>query len=105
MNDNDQARPKDPDITTVKGGFAIGIVLHLICQGVFYGCQSAKERSPNDFLGAAAAVLLIGLTQWVYLVPAAIAAVATGRKAWAKGLLLCGAVTLLLNGICFVAVS
>jgi hypothetical protein len=43
----------------------------------------------------------IGISQFVYLIPAILIARAKGKRALMKGLLIGGALTLLLNGPCF----
>ncbi len=45
--------------------------------------------------------LAIGVTQLIYLIPAILIARARGHRGLMKGLLIGGALTLLLNGLCF----
>lgn len=46
-------------------------------------------------------VFIIGFTQLVYLVPAILIARSKGRRALMKGLIIGGALTFMLNGLCF----
>ena len=45
--------------------------------------------------------LFIGATQLIYLIPAILIARSKGKRGMMKGLLIGGALTLLLNGLCF----
>jgi hypothetical protein len=86
--------------TAGRGSVALGIVLliplHVVGQGVIFaiGMLTSEALGPVSLLG-------IGLSQLVYVVPAAVVAKRRGAPAVAKGLLIAAAVTFLLNAACF----
>jgi hypothetical protein len=82
----------------VVAGFFLAIGLHVAVLGGI-----ALMGIGSDILLSAAGVglLCIGATEWIYLIPAVIYARKRGRKALAKGILISGGVTALLNGACW----
>lgn len=82
----------------VAAGFGLGVLAHVVVVG---GLVALPRRGP-EILGARdMAVLVIGATQLVYLVPLVWIARRGGRRQLARGLVLLGAVTALLNAGCW----
>ena len=86
----------------VAMGIGLAFLLHLIQIPLTLGMgrwDTSIEGSFWAFIHLP--FLFIGATQLVYLVPAALIARAKGKRGLMKGLLIGGALTLLLNGLCF----
>ena len=96
-------RPPSADGGT-GSGIALAFALH-VCQlllapaAAFLGCRI--ERVPDCELVAFVPVLLIGVSQWLYIVPAILIARRTGRPGLAKGFVIGASITFLLNAACW----
>jgi len=85
------------DTRKVFAGFLLGIGSHLAWPVLglpFY-------RSGGWYLVIFVAAIWIGVTQWIYLLPLQFWLRKTSRPLQAKGVLIAGALTLLLNGACW----
>jgi hypothetical protein len=83
-------------------GVGLALLLHLLQLPLAYGLAHlglSIETALGVFTNLSP--LFIGVTQLVYLVPAILIARAKGKRGLAKGLLIGGALTLLLNGLCY----
>jgi hypothetical protein len=83
-------------------GIGLAFLLHILqiplAGGLGFLVSQWKPEIGVVFYGSP---LAIGVTQLVYLVPAIVFALMKGKKGLVKGLLIGGALTLLLNGLCF----
>lgn len=93
---------RHPASTSTGGQVALGFFGALGADLLFW-VAAANDSS------LVAMVLFIGLTQWLWLVPAAIYASAKGRRGIKNGILIAGALVFLLNatfwGVCFYGLS
>jgi hypothetical protein len=96
----DGTAPPDPDTGSVAGGIGLTLGLHVL----FFATLFVADRLFRPF-GAPYLFLLIGVTQLVYIVPVTFLAFRRGRASRAKGLIIGASATLLLNGLCWGALS
>ena len=80
----------------VLGGFLLGMFSHLV---LLIGLPF--NRNEGIYLAFFLAAIWIGATQWIYLLPLQFWLRKTNRPLQAKGVLMAGALTLLLNSTCW----
>lgn len=81
-------QPERNETGEVWKGIGLTLLLHLI-------------QIPIAALSGGVAVIGIGLSQLLYVVPAVIIAHRKGRKGLMKGIIIAAAITFLLNAACF----
>ena len=83
-------------------GFGLAFLLHLLQIPLTLGLWRLNVSIESTFGSLVNfPFVFIGGTQLVYLIPAALIARLKGKPGLMKGLLIGGALTLLLNGLCF----
>lgn len=91
-----------PDESTVLGGIALGITLQsLLIPMMNIGATIYANLVTPGITGLIIPIAFIGITQLVYIVPAALIARSIGHFALMRGLLIVAAVIASLNGACW----
>ena len=89
--------PIRPD--SIKAGVRTALLLHLAALG-FCLMISMMTRVIPTFGALLLPLIFVGLSQLVYLIPAAVMQKRRGRPQAMKGIILVAAITLLLNATC-----
>src|SRR6266853_1119781 len=88
---------------SIMAGVRIALLLHLAALGFCLGIY-IMSRVSTVFAILFVPLIFAGLTQLVYLIPAAVMQKRRGRPQAMKGIILVAAITLLLNATCAVLV-
>jgi hypothetical protein len=83
----------------VVAGIALTFGLHLAAIIVLIAIAAVSDEAV--MFGALFFFLLIGVSQFVYMIPAIIIAYRRGRRALGKGLIIGAAITFILSGACW----
>jgi hypothetical protein len=97
MFNEQQSKSEKKPVSDSAKGIAYTFGLHLILAAILsliFVIQGATEG------GIYAPLSLIGITQWVYIIPVVVIVRGKGRAELAKGLLIGAAITFLLNAAC-----
>ena len=81
-------------------GIVLGLVLTIVLHIVGGMLILASINDPGGYKGLGV-IMFLGVVQLVYMIPAILIARMGGHRALAKGLIIGAAVTLLLNGTCW----
>ena len=96
-------QPKSFD--SILHGVGLAVLLHLVCLPVLAFVVSLLPGSEGMGTQIGAGIVLIGIVQLVYMVPAWIVLWTKGRRRAAKGLAIVAALAVLVNGGCIAMVS
>ncbi len=94
----DVPQPGSSGPDSVQAGIALTVVLHVLAFVVYVAVVALCDF--DDSLGAILLLLIVGVLQLVYMLPAYLIAMSCKRRLTARGLLIGATVTFLLNAAC-----
>jgi hypothetical protein len=110
--EQDSATGPDPDTSSIGAGIALAFALNLTAGGgtllvLLFFVSRGLQNTNMSLLGTILVgfVLLIGISQLLYIVPLIVRAFRRGDANRAKGHLIGASATLLLNGVCWNTVA
>jgi zinc transporter ZupT len=97
MNEENQNSENRNEPEEFGVGIAFTVGLHIIFAGILFALSLLQDKSDYTMFFP---LMVIGITQTIYMIPAFVIAKGKGKEQLAKGLLVGAAITFLLNAAC-----